>query len=94
MKFAYPTEIFTDSTESASIVDTKDVDDNEHVRIAMLQNELERVRYQLANIEDRTMGAQYISAEEFEPMRKIVYGLISMILIAVVGSLISLTISA
>lgn len=41
---------------------------------------------------DSCLEKDYISRQEFEPIRKIVYGMISLILIAVFGALLALVI--
>lgn len=87
----YPQSIFVDSTESATIVDKEDVAPEVEVTLARIGHELDFMKHKLNDAEYRT--SQYISAEEIEPIKKIVYGLTTMILLAVVGALLSLVLT-
>lgn len=65
----------------------------------------ERISTQIAVIEERTRNIDskvtsivtkiendYVVKQEFEPVKKLVYGMVSLILIAVVGALIGLVV--
>lgn len=65
----------------------------------------ERISTQIAVIEERTRNIDnkitsisskiendYVVKQEFEPVKKLVYGLVSLILVAVVGALIGLVV--
>ena len=41
---------------------------------------------------DQKVSSNYVSKEEFEPIKKIVYGLVGLILVAVVGALMALVV--
>jgi hypothetical protein len=41
---------------------------------------------------NRKLEADYITRQEFDPIKKVVYGMVSLILIAVVGALVGLVI--
>lgn len=41
---------------------------------------------------DQKISTHYVSREEFEPIKKIVYGMVGLILVAVVGALVSLVV--
>lgn len=62
------------------------------IKLAVIQNDLTYIKEKL-NAVDQKVSNHYVSKEEFEPIRKIVYGLISLILIAVVGALVSLVVT-
>lgn len=40
-----------------------------------------------------TLSHQYVSKDEFEPIKRIVYGVVGLILVAVVGALVSLVVT-
>lgn len=63
------------------------------VKLAVIQNDLTYIKEKL-NAVDTKVSQNYVSKDEFEPIRKIVYGLVSLILIAVVGALVALVIGA
>lgn len=55
--------------------------------MALIENIKEDVEY----IRDR-MDRSYVTKVEFEPVKKLVYGMVSMILVSVVGAVITLVI--
>ncbi len=63
------------------------------VALAVMQNDLTYIKEKL-NAVDQKVSTHYVSKEEFEPIKKIVYGLVSLILIAVVGALVALVVGA
>lgn len=52
---------------------------------------LEYIKRDVADIKTR-LDAQYVTVQEFEPVKKIVYGMVGLILVAVVGAIIALVI--
>lgn len=62
---------------------------SDEIKLAVLQNDMAYVKNKLDSIDEK-VGSRYVSKEEFEPIKKIVYGLVGLILIAVVGALVSL----
>lgn len=66
---------------------------SDETKLAVIQNDLTYIKEKL-NVVDNKMNSNYVSKEEFEPIKKIVYGLVSLILIAVVGALVTLVIGA
>lgn len=42
---------------------------------------------------DNKLSSHYVSKDEFEPIKKVVYGLVGLILVAVVGAIVSLVIT-
>jgi len=61
----------------------------EEVKIAVMCNDMEYVKKTLEKI-DRRLELDYITKTEFEPIKKIVYGLVMLVLTAVVGAIVSL----
>jgi len=61
----------------------------EEVKIAVICNDMEYVKKTLEKI-DRRLELDYITKTEFEPIKKIVYGLVMLVLTAVVGAIVSL----
>lgn len=63
------------------------------IKLAVIQNDLTYIKEKM-NAIDQKVSSGYVSKEEFEPVRKIVYGLVSIILIAVIGALVALVVGA
>lgn len=61
------------------------------VKLAVIQKDLEYIK---ANVDDikHKMEQDYVTQEEFKPIRNIVYGTITLILTGVVGALLTLVI--
>ena len=57
--------------------------------IDVIANDISYIRDDLVEIKS-TLKGSYVTKEEFEPIKKIVYGLVGLILIAVVGALMGL----
>ena len=51
--------------------------------------DIEYIKTKLASIE-RKLENNYVSHDEFEPVKKLVYGLVTLILTAVIGALVAL----
>ena len=67
--------------------------DRDDIKLAVIQNDLSYIKEKM-NAIDTKVSSGYVSKEEFEPIKKIVYGVVSLILIAVVGALVALVIGA
>lgn len=63
----------------------------ENVQIAVLQNDMSYVKDKLDSI-DNKVSSHYVSKEEFEPVKKLVYGVVGLILVAFVGGVVSLVV--
>lgn len=63
------------------------------ITLAVIQNDLTYIKEKL-NAVDTKVSSHYVSKEEFEPVKKIVYGLVGLILVAVVGALVALVVGA
>lgn len=64
---------------------------SDETKLAVIQTDLTYIKEKL-NAVDTKVSSHYVSKEEFEPIKKIVYGLVSLILIAVVGALVALVV--
>lgn len=68
-------------------------DNRDDIKLAVIQNDLTYMKDKL-NAIDTKVSSGYVSKEEFEPIKKIVYGVVSLILVAVVGALVALVVGA
>ena len=66
----------------------KNISSNE-TNIAIILNELQYIKKDVAAIKEQ-LHADYVTRNEFEPVRKIVYGMVSIVLIAVVTAIVAL----
>lgn len=66
---------------------------SDETKLAVMQNDITYIKEKL-NTVDQKVSTHYVSKEEFEPIKKIVYGLVSLILIAVVGALVALVVGS
>lgn len=62
-------------------------------KLAVIQTDLTYIKEKL-NAVDQKVSTHYVSKEEFEPIKKIVYGMVALILVAVVGALVALVLGA
>lgn len=68
-------------------------DNRDDIKLAVIQNDLSYIKEKM-NAIDNKVSSGYVSKEEFEPIKKIVYGVVSLILVAVVGALVALVVGA
>lgn len=68
-------------------------DDSTKVKLAVIGTDLEYIKEKL-NAVDEKVSNNYVTKTEFDPIKQIVYGLVSLILIAVVGALVALVVGA
>lgn len=61
------------------------------VKMAEFGRDLSYIKSSVDDIKN-SIDSDYVSKDEFEPIKKIVYGLVGLILIAVVGALMTLVI--
>jgi hypothetical protein len=66
---------------------------SDETKLAVIQTDLTYIKEKL-NAVDTKVSSHYVSKDEFEPIKKIVYGLVSLILIAVVGAIVTLVVGA
>lgn len=65
--------------------------ESNETKLAVIQNDITYIKDKLNSV-DNKVSSHYVSKEEFEPIKKIVYGLVGLILVAVVGALVSLVV--
>jgi hypothetical protein len=58
-------------------------------KLAVIQKDLEYIKINVKDIRDK-MEKEYVSRAEFEPIRNIVYGMVTLVLTGVVGALLTL----
>lgn len=59
------------------------------VEIAVMYNDISYIKAEVTEIRKK-LESEYVSRTEFEPIKKIVYGLISIVLMAVVAGILAL----
>ena len=63
--------------------------DNSSTKLAVIANDISYIKTEVQDIKQK-LEADYITKQEFEPIKKIVYGIVSLILVAVGGAIIKL----
>ena len=66
-------------------------DNNRPTSLDVIANEMQHISDDVAEIKT-TLRGSYVSKDEFEPIKKIVYGLVTLILVSVVGGIMGLVI--
>lgn len=66
---------------------------SDETKLAVMDTKLDILTEKVTSM-DNKVSSHYVSKEEFEPIRKIVYGMVSLILIAVVGALVALVVGS
>lgn len=61
------------------------------IKLAVLQTDMNYIKEKLNDI-DTKVSSGYVTKEEFEPIKKIVYGMVSIILTAVIGAIVVLVV--
>lgn len=64
---------------------------SEETKLAVMQTDLTYIKEKL-NAVDTKVSSHYVTKEEFEPIKRIVYGVVSLILTAVVGAVVALVV--
>lgn len=64
---------------------------NGGVDIKVIQNDVGYIRDDVKEIK-YSLQQNYVTKDQFDPVRKIVYGLVGLILVAVVGALLALVV--
>jgi len=59
--------------------------------IDVIATKIDYIQRDVADIK-RKLEADYVTREEFEPIKKIVYGMVSVILLAVIGALVAVVV--
>lgn len=63
----------------------------ENTKLAVIANDIQYIKGDMAEIK-RMQQTNYVSRDEFEPIKRIVYGVVGLILVAVVGAVVSLVV--
>lgn len=63
----------------------------DNIKLAVMANDISYIKEKLNSV-DQKVSSHYVSKEEFEPIKRLVYGLVALILVAVVGSVVGLVI--
>jgi len=66
-------------------------DSRDDIKLAVIQTDLTYIKEKMTAI-DNKVSSGYVTKEEFEPIKKIVYGVVSLILVAVVGAVVALVV--
>lgn len=61
------------------------------VDLAVLANDIKYIKAEVSEIKGK-MESGYVKREEFEPVKKIVYGMVAFLLLALLGAIIKLVI--
>lgn len=65
--------------------------ESQETKIALIAKDIGYMKDKLEDV-DNKLSSHYVSKEEFEPVKKIVYGLVGLILVAVMGAVVSLVV--
>lgn len=60
-------------------------------KMAVMANDIEYIKKSLTKIDTKLEG-EYVTKTEFDPVKRIVYGLVAIVLTAVVGALVALVV--
>lgn len=60
--------------------------------IAVMQRDIKYLTEKVNEISDK-LDEKYVTQDEFDPIKKIVYGIVALILTAVVGAIVSLVLN-
>jgi hypothetical protein len=64
---------------------------DERITLATLKTDLEYIKRDISEIKS-TLKSDYVTRDEFSPIKSIVYGLVGIVLTAVVGALVALVV--
>lgn len=59
--------------------------------VEVIVTKIDYIQRDITQIRSR-LEAEYVTRDQFDPIKKIVYGMVSLVLVAVVGALVSLII--
>lgn len=68
------------------------ISDGVETKIAVLQTDLTYLKDRVDEISDK-LDEKFVTQVEFDPIRKLVYGIVALILTAVVGAIVSVVIN-
>jgi len=64
---------------------------SDEVQIAVMATDISYIKKSVEEI-SKKIGEDFVTKDEFEPVKRIVYGLVGLILVAVVGAVLALVI--
>ena len=64
---------------------------DERITLATLKTDLEYIKRDIADIKS-VLKADYVTRDEFSPIKSIVYGLVGIVLTSVIGALVALVV--
>lgn len=64
---------------------------NSEVKLALIQQDINYIKVEVSEIK-KLVGEKYVTIEMFEPVRRIVYGLVGLVLVGVMGALLALVV--
>jgi len=59
--------------------------------VAVILSKVSRMEDDLKNVNTK-LESKYVTQDQFEPIKKLVYGMVSIVLVAVVGAIVALVI--
>ena len=62
------------------------------IQLAVMANDVQYIKQEVTEI-NKKLAQDYVQKAEFDPIKKIVYGMVALILMAVVGALVALVVS-
>ena len=67
----------------------------DRVKLAVMATNIEHIKSELGEIKDtlKNLSSNYVTKAEFEPVRKLVYGVVGLILVAVVGTVLAIALT-
>ncbi len=70
---------------------TLETDDSQNVKIAEMAKDIKYIKDEVDDIKKK-MEADYVTRQEFEPIKRFVYGLVTIVLVGVIGAILALII--
>lgn len=64
---------------------------NRNQNLDVIATKIDYIEVAVRNIENK-LESQYVTQDEFEPIKRIVYGMISVILVAVIGAIVAIVV--
>lgn len=65
--------------------------ETDSTKIAIIMNDIQYIKYDVADIK-KQLHADYVTRQEFEPVKRIAYGILTLIVVPVVGAILALVI--
>ena len=63
----------------------------DEINLAVMQTDIAYIKISVTALSNK-IDDHYVTKDEFDPIKKLVYGLVSLILIAVVGAIVALVV--